>query len=131
MAGTHLPSEITKEIEGEYTFTYNTGQVEVLKINLDSSYSKAVYSNEASYKEKKDTLFYNEGTWGVNGKLVDFHNWLWCNDDVNKNNLIANPFKCGVGGISWRESEGDKPASFLLFDEPWYLFVKVSTKLKK
>jgi hypothetical protein len=129
--GTSLPSEITKEIEGEYAFTYNTGQIEVLKMNLDSSYSKVVYPDTTSYKEKKDTLVYNKGIWRVEGKELDFDNWLWCNDHANKNNFIKEPYSTSVSDISWYESDENEPAAIELFDEPYYRFIKVSaTNLK-
>jgi hypothetical protein len=128
--GTSLPSEITREIEGEYAFAYNTGQIEVLKMNLDSSYSKVVYPDTTSYKEKKDTLFYNKGRWDVEENRIMFYDWLWCNDDMNKNNILMKPYETIVGSVSWREPEGNKPASILLFDEPYYEFLRVNTDSK-
>jgi hypothetical protein len=123
--GGQLPSEITKEVEGVYVFTYNSGQVEVLKVNLDSSYSKVVYLNDSSFNTKKDTLFYNEGMWRLEGRDIVFKNWLWCNDDSNKNTLLNKPYVVSTGGVSWHESDGSKPASLLVFDEPYYEFKKV------
>jgi hypothetical protein len=129
--GTSLPSEITKEIEGEYVFTYNTGQVEVLKVNLDSSYSKVVYPDTASYKEKKDTVLYNNGTWHINDGLIEFNGWSWCNDKSNKNSFLMESYKITVHKVAWFESEGKKPASILVFDEPYYEFLKVSATNSK
>ena len=120
----YMPSEITKEIEGEYIFTYPTGHLEVLKINLDSSYSKIVYKNVESYNLKSDPLFYNEGKWSSSGKKIRFNKWLMCNDYINPNTLLKEPYQTNLLDIYWHESNDKLPASFLLLDEPFYEFKK-------
>ena len=127
--GSKLPSEINNDIEGEYVFIYNTGEVEFLKMNLDSSYSKVVYSNDDNYQKRKDTLFFSKGKWDIEDNRIKFYDWLWCNDDSIKNKILKKPFETTVGGVGWYEPDGSEPASLLVFDEPYYEFKKVSTAL--
>ncbi len=119
------PFELTKEIEGEYSFIYPTGQVEILKINLDSSYSKVVYLNESSYKEKRDTLVFNKSIWHLNGMKIRFENWIMCNDYLKPNSYLKEPYQTNLIDIFWEESKVNYPANFLLLDEPYYEFKKV------
>ncbi len=97
------PSKVTDSIEGKYLYKYPSGQVEILCIKNDNSFSQTIYARENDYLNKVKPLYINKGNWNNGITEIEFTNWL---------------------AISYLGSIPDsilsQPMQFSLFKTTWY-----------
>jgi hypothetical protein len=116
------PSEITKEIEGNYKFIYPTGQIEVISIKNDFTYSQEIYLSEKSYTAR-DTLYKNSGIWSFKDLKMEFDHWLVFCKFRNPNNVLDKPYIATMLGVSWCAPEAEKHKGFIIIHyESGYVF---------
>jgi len=120
------PSEITKEIEGTYKFKYPLGQIEVIGIKNDFSFSQEIYLNATSYI-KGDTLYKNKGTWSFKGLKLEFDHWLAFCEFRNPDNVLVEPYIATMLGVSWcAPKSNEKNKGFIILHyESGYVFESI------
>ena len=126
--GQNKPSEITKEIEGEYMFKYPTGQVEIISMHEDSIYDKKIYSNENDYLNKGKPIYENNGSWSISGKELEFDNWLNYCYLRNPDSILVEPGYVDMLDVTWHKSTNNRDAFINVYDENGYVFKKVKEK---
>lgn len=117
------PSEITKEIEGKYEYNYPSGQVEVIGIKNDYTFSQAIYANAEDYK-KGEPLHKNGGTWTYRGVQLEFDHWLEYCKHRNPDSILAKPYHSSMLNVTWYAPTEKHSGLINVFDENGYVFKK-------
>lgn len=121
-----LPDAVTSEIGGKYLYKYPTGEVEVLYMNMDSTYEQEVYINEKSYLNNSKPMCKNNNTWSISGKKIYFRNWLMCSDfGLDFDTIKHKPNIAGYPGAGWRKpNKKRKEYKIYFYYENGYVFAK-------
>lgn len=118
-------SEVTDEIQGNYKFIYPTGQVEIVAIKNDHTYSKTIYSNENDFVNNKQPLYNNNSTWTTKGIELEFENWISFCEFRNPHKIVNEPKSTSMLNVLWFAPTNDRKALLSVFDENGYVFEKV------
>lgn len=117
----------TDEVLGVYTYTFPTGQVEVLCLNADLSYYQEFYAESAAYQLRTDPLFRNDGTWQVHDKNgVTLNAALGFCKNMDARKILANPIKFNALRLPWFAANRHQNAFLLLNDDSGYALVRVT-----
>ncbi len=69
-----------REVAGEYTFRYKSGEVEVLILRDDTTYRQELYRDVTTYRQQGAPLYTNSGSWSYRKNRVVMPQWLmFCN----------------------------------------------------
>lgn len=119
------PSEITKDIEGTYKYRYPSGQVEVLGIRNDYTFSQAIYANENDYVTGK-ALYKNGGTWTYRGVKLEFEHWLSISEfGRNVDSILPKPDYSGMMGVSWYAPTDEHKGQIDVYSENGYVLEQI------
>jgi hypothetical protein len=120
----------SKEVEigefvGTYTFTYPSGEVEVLLISADSTYRKNIYSTFSDFEKRSVPKYTNTGRWlVVKRNELEFDNWLMYNNHLDPHSILSVPYYATMLNIYWIKEYGKRP-KILIYDETDYIFQKI------
>lgn len=74
----HLP--IDEKIKGVYALEYPSGEISLLRVNLDSTYDQVTYRNQGELRENNPRDV-RKNTWSVEGEEIVFREFLSLNKE--------------------------------------------------
>ncbi len=116
----------TDEVVGKYTYSFPTGQVEVLYLNADLSYRQEFFGDSASFHSGGDPLFGNDGKWRINkgNTIVLVAPLSFCkNRDVRK--VLSKPVRYIDFSLPWIPATRNQNATLWLSDDDFYVLQRV------
>lgn len=120
------PSKITDEIEGTYSFTYPTGQMEILAIKNDNAFTQRIYSSKSKYLGNDSALFTNRGTWKAVDDELEFDHWLEYCEFRDPEKIVTVPYPTSMLDVSWYAATAEHSDLIVLFAENGYVFEKIA-----
>jgi hypothetical protein len=100
LSGCNPPISNPKEVAGEYVFTYQTGEIEVLNLSADLTYRQEFYKDAEAYRIYAKPLYTNRNVWVYTRNIVTMTNWLVFCDYPDPKRRIEPPkpysFMCGM-----------------------------------
>ena len=109
---------LVDDVVGKYVFNYQTGEVEVLSINRDSTFRKDIFVRDRSMPK-----FTNFGRWAIltKNELV-FYNWLMNNEFRDPQRIRTTPECVTMANVHWHKEGLDGKAIVSVSDEYGYIF---------
>lgn len=108
-----------KYLPGVYTYEIPSGEIQVLRVNPDFTYQQVIYS-----KNKKDTLYKNEGKMYVQNNEIKLEHWLECYE-LAEQKILSNPYLANSSsGVYWRRLKESGDVLIIMFDQSNYIFKK-------
>ncbi len=118
------PADVSKEIEGTYTFKYPSGQVEVLIIKHDSTFDQEIYSSNRDFVKKAIPLYDNQGTWSITGIELEFNHWLMYCYALVPDSILAEPKISHISNVLWLAPTEKHKARIDIYSENGYVLTK-------
>jgi hypothetical protein len=118
-------NENIEDVVGVYSFEFPTGEIEVLQLNSDSSYSQTIYKDEGDYLNHSP-LFSNNGRFLImEGNELHFENWLaYClagDPDI----ILSKPNNVYLMDVFFYSKKGKRPCCIVISDQFLFIFRKV------
>ena len=110
-----------KYLPGQYFYEIPSGELQVLKINPDFTFKQIIYS-----KNSKSVLYENIGKMFVEGRDIEFKNWLECYELADQK-LLTTPHLVYSIGNYWKKNQGNDDITIIKFDQTNYIFKKKNT----
>lgn len=117
----------TNDVAGEYSYTYPSGQIEVLYIAQDKTFVQQFYANEGAAGRSAPPRSTTTGTWSYSGRELTFHRLLSFCDFPDVNSMRATPEPVTAMNLVWIAPTGDQDARISVFDDAGYVFRRVGT----
>ncbi|PZR21596.1 MAG: hypothetical protein DI539_07725 [Flavobacterium psychrophilum] len=107
-------------LPGHYLYKIPSGELQVLNIYPDFTFSQVVYSRN------KKVLYKNNGKMYVDGNEIEFDHWLECYELADAK-MLPEPYTTYSTGSYWEKPKGNKDVLIVEFDQTGYIFRKVSS----
>lgn len=118
--------KVNSEITGEYCFKYPSGEVEVVRMNSDSTYSQSVYKNDRDYRTMEKPIINNQGKWVNYENFVIFKNWQeYCYMSRFPDSILTEHDHRELSNVFWHCAEGRQNAILEINAETDYVLKKV------
>jgi hypothetical protein len=118
---------ILKELEGKYSYTYPSGQIEIVTIKLDSSYTRSIYITKLDFEENKKPHYCDEETWSISGKKLRFNHWLAiCELGRFTDSILPKPFYASYLDALWHPSNENDVSFINIYDDSGYILKKIT-----
>ncbi|MCC6369897.1 MAG: hypothetical protein IT236_02705 [Bacteroidia bacterium] len=115
------PNPVDEGIAGTYQFKYPSGQIEVIEIRNDYTYSQTVHLRASYAKNDSAPLIKNSGTWSFEtARRLGFGHWLSYCEMSDPSRIRDEPELSSESGIVW-----DPPNRIWFYDQTGYVFERV------
>jgi hypothetical protein len=114
------------EVVGKYTYSFPTGQVEVLHLDADLSYRQEFFGDSDSFQKDGDPLFTNDGKWRVDkgNTIILVAPLSFCkNKDIRK--VLSEPVRYIDFSLPWVPATRNQNATLWLNDDDFYVLQRV------
>ncbi|WP_333662005.1 hypothetical protein [Chishuiella changwenlii] len=110
-----------KYLPGKYLYEFPSGETSILIINSDFTFNNKIYS-----KDEKDLLYEANGSMEVDGRQIEFHDFLLFFDHNETDMIFTKPE--GLGGISsvyWEKPNKNQNTVLIHYNSYNYVFKKI------
>ena len=117
----YTKKDAKKYLPGKYSYEFPSGETSILIINPDFTFNNKIYSNN-----KKDLLYEANGSMEVNGRKIEFHDFLLFFDHDETDMIFSKPE--GIGGVSsvyWQKPDKNQDIVTIDYNTYNYIFKKV------
>lgn len=114
------------KLSGTYIFQYPTKEVEVLKINNDSTFYQEIYSNKSDFDLKNQPKYSNSGRWlSIKNNKIDFSGWLEYCYLRFPDSILPKPNISYMSNVFWEQPNKKHNGLISIYDETGYIFENI------
>lgn len=117
----YTKKDAEKYLPGKYFYKFPSGETSILIINSDFTFNNKIYS-----KDEKDLLYEANGSMEVDGRKIEFHDFLLFFDHNETDMIFSKPE--GLGGVSsvyWQKPDENQDIVTIEYNSYNYIFKKV------
>ncbi len=115
-----------QQAAGEYTFKYQTGEIESLILRDDKTFMQEFYKDVESYRMRSQPTYTNESTWTYTKNSLKMKIWLSFCEFPDPRERIDPPLPSASMPGRWEAPTAKSPAAIVLSDDFYYVLVRVT-----
>lgn len=115
----------TRELDGQFIYTYPTGEVVVLSISTDHTYTQTFYKNKEEMDNEESPLYQSNGRWKKTGEDFAFKNWLSISESRNPHEMLDRPVNEGMLDVYFIDSYNDSKDYISIYKENGFVFERL------
>lgn len=116
------------DVEGQYVFSYPSGQVELLSMKEDLTYKQELYSNNDEYIKGLYPEYVNSGKWSYHRNELEFEHWLEFCASRYPSELLSEPQLGEMSNVYWTPNKKGGDAIISVFSETGYVFKRINAR---